>query len=84
MLNCECENWARTGNQKLNTKHHAHCEHYWPEQDAYEIISDLIDGIIVWAADEDGVHENCWNAFQNAAAFIGRFDLIKSDNHSVL
>ena len=76
MINCECKWWARD-NQVLMTKHHPNCECYSPEEDIAEIVNALIDGIIAWAADEDGVHPECWEAFKNAAVFVGRFDVIK-------
>ena len=80
MTNCKCRNWARAGGQILMTRHHPDCEHYSPEKDAAEIINALINGGIAWAADEDGVHPDCWEAFKNAAVFVGRFDaIIKHD-----
>lgn len=30
-----------------------------------------------WAADEDGIRPDCWQAFKNAACFIGELDRLK-------
>lgn len=67
---CECTHWART-EQFVFTKHHRNCPRYNPEKEAYDIISALIDCIIIWASDEDGIHPSCIQAFRNAANFIG-------------
>ena len=77
MTNCKCKNWARA-NQVLMTKHHPDCERYSMAEDTAEIVDALINGIIAWAADEDGVHPDCWEAFKNAAVFVGRFDVVNS------
>jgi len=39
--------------------------------DAMEIITALVRGIELWASDEDGVHEGCWEAYQKAKFYIG-------------
>ena len=68
-MECECVNWART--RGWLTKHHPNCKHYNPEKDAIEIITALIKGIESWAADEDGVHYDCWEAYQKVKFAIG-------------
>lgn len=75
-MECECQNWART-DQLLLTKHHKSCSWYDVEGDTKEIITALLDGIQSWAADEDGIHPDCWGAFLNAACFIGDVSRIK-------
>ena len=75
-MSCECRHWARD-KVMLLTKHHPNCTWYNPEQDARGIISDLLNGITAWARDEDGVHDQCFDAFRTAAYFIGRPELVK-------
>lgn len=75
-MECECQNWARM-DQLLFTNHHKNCSWYDVEGDTKEIIAALLDGIQSWAADEDGIHPDCWQAFKNAACFIGEPDRIK-------
>ena len=75
-MECECKYWARD-NILLVTEHHQNCRHYNPEQEARERIEALLTGIVAWAADEDGIHDACFDAFRDAAYFIGRPDLVK-------
>lgn len=77
-MGCECRNWART-NQLLFTNHHRNCPKYDPEGESKEIIGALLAGILSWASDEDGVHPDCWEAFKNAACFVGEPWRIKED-----
>lgn len=49
--------------------HHPHCKEYVPELfmvRAVDLIENLAKGIEVWAADEDGVHDAVWIAYQEA------------------
>jgi len=68
-MDCECKNWART--RGWLTEHHPNCIGYDPEKDAKVIITNLIRGIESWASDEDGVHYDCWDAYQRAKFSIG-------------
>ena len=61
-------------------KNHPNCPHYDLAEDATQIINALLDGIVIWAGDEDGVHDAGWNAFKNAACFVGRMEMI-NENH---
>jgi hypothetical protein len=76
---CECSNWARIGDVFL-TKHHPNCDKYDFKEETRKIINDLLDGILVWAGDEDWVHDECFGAFERAAWFVGRPEIIKEDN----
>ena len=38
-----------------------------------QLIHDLVRGIEPWAADEDGVHEECWKAYELANRRWGNF-----------
>lgn len=75
MMDCECCKWGRPSS-KLLTKHHPNCTEYDIEKEVYQIIYDLLNGVVSWAHDEDGVHPDCWEAFKQGALFIGRWDLI--------
>ena len=78
---CECQDWARESIYPL-TEHHPNCPHYNLEKDAVEVINKLLDGIIAWASDEDGVHPECFAAFQRAAYFVGRSEVVKEGGES--
>jgi hypothetical protein len=41
-------------------------------------IEALLRGIVIWANDEDGVHDECFDAFQSAAYFMGKPELVKT------
>lgn len=66
---CECQNWCREG-QKIITKHHPRCSKYSLEDDAKELITDLLRGIEAWSSDEDGVHPESWEAYKRAKAAV--------------
>ena len=78
---CECRYWTRR-RITLLTEHHPGCKYYNPEREAWTIINGLLNGITAWASDEDGVHPECWEAFEQAAYFIGRPELIKEESKS--
>ena len=69
MERCKCAEWCRIENNLL-TEHHPNCEHYHPEKECREMIVDLLDGIMAWASDEDGIHPECFEAFKKAAYFV--------------
>jgi hypothetical protein len=72
---CECLTWGRdTTASMLHLEHHPNCELYEPEPPIRELLLRLIDGIEEWAADEDGIHEACWNAYQDACCVLGQYD----------
>jgi len=79
MEHCECKHWARD-NILLLTEHHPRCQKYNVEQEALAYIKALLEGIIIWANDEDGIHYQCFDAFRNAAYFIGKPELIKEED----
>lgn len=70
-MDCICANWVRT--KGWLTEHHPHCGKYDPAGDAIKIITALIRGIESWASDEDGVHPDCWEAYNKAKFCIGEF-----------
>ena len=75
---CECSKWARD-NILLLTEHHPKCPKYNVEAEAKAHIEALLQGIIIWANDEYGVPYQCFDAFLNAAYFIGRPELVKDE-----
>ena len=75
---CKCAQWARFG-QTFLTKHHRNCEKYAPEQEAKEIIEALLQGIIDWANDGDGIHRYLFRPFKRACYFVGHPEWIKDD-----
>ena len=83
MTDCECKNWARD-DILLLTKHHPNCPRYNVEQEAKDHIEALLEGITIWANDEDGVHDQCFEAFRSAARFIGRPELVKDETDNQL
>ena len=48
-------------------------------KDAKEIIENLLKGIIAWANDENGIHDECYDAFVEAAKFINKPEFIDDD-----
>ena len=74
-MDCDCKYWARDNILGL-TEHHPNCPKYVPEQEARQVIEALLNGIIVWGHDEDGIHDACFGAFRRAAYFIGRPELV--------
>lgn len=75
MLNCEtCKDWetmnmlhtAVSGHSTQCPKHHeAHAAAL------AALLSDLCRGVECWAADEDGVHGDCWPAYRKAKRALG-------------
>lgn len=71
-LICECAEWARDGREPIMFEHHRDCAKYDPLGEARRVMDGLIAGIEAWAADEDGVHPACWNAYERACMMTGR------------
>ena len=71
-IDCACKTWCRDSSL-LMTEHHRNCIYYAPEMDARKVIEALIKGIECWAQDEDGIHPECWKAYQGACGFVGQF-----------
>lgn len=72
LLGCDCQTFARTGHEHgLFLNHHPMCHRYSPEADCRELIINLIRGIEGWASDEDGVHPDCWDAYERAKLALG-------------
>lgn len=67
---CKCAEWAKNGNGKANYEHHPNCEHYDPERELIELMKKLIRGIECWAGDEDGVHNECYDAYRQAKFMV--------------
>jgi len=70
---CECKNWCDLDHRaRLLTGHHENCE-YGTMRDqrdaALVLIAEMAHGIESWAADEDGIHDDCWKPYCKAKAF---------------
>jgi len=59
----------------LRTHHHRNCKHY--EAEIVQTFNDLLNGVLAWSADIDGVHEDCWTAFKAAARMVNRSEIIR-------
>lgn len=70
--NCECVNWAQAGGLP-RWSHHETCPKLDKDKDAEAILRRLCAGIEAWAADEDGVHPECWQAYRDAKAMLMEF-----------
>jgi hypothetical protein len=73
---CDCNLYAvtepRDWHELVLTGHHPHCKEGGdPLEAAVALISDLATGIEAWAADEDGVHDAVFEAYQKAKRMEG-------------
>ena len=66
----ECSGWTRASG-KILTNHHPNCSQYNLEDELVNLIKQLINGIECWAGDEDGVHPECWSAYEEAKIRLG-------------
>ena len=72
---CLCSTWARGDHTGLlMLSHHPSCGNYKPEKEVRELLLSLIAGIEAWAADEDGVHPDCWEPYMMACGVVGKTD----------
>ena len=72
---CECSQWAEVrGEHRMLTGHHKNC-HRSPDPlgKALALIAKLARGMECWAADEDGIHPDAWEAYRRAKALEGVF-----------
>ena len=73
---CECQNWASLDPLRTSilTGHHPRCPHGPDRFDAAcKLIHELALGIEMWAAEEDGVYPDVWDAYRKAKALEGVF-----------
>jgi len=69
---CECATWGRDSlGAMLFLRHHQKCPKYSPEPEVRDLLLRLINGIEDWAADEDGIHSDCWEAYKDACSMVG-------------
>jgi hypothetical protein len=66
MMKCNCAEKTRRGNEKANYEHVKGCKLYDPEKELIDLMKKLIKGIEVWSGDEDGVHDQCWDAYSRS------------------
>ena len=67
---CQCVNWCDVSHtHRFLTGHHQNCEHSPNAMSkALELIAQLARGMEYWAADEDGIHPEAWEAYRRAKA----------------
>lgn len=68
-VDCDCLNMGRDGTVPLMTTHMPDCPNYFPE--IRSVLTDLVRGIESWAAEEDGVYPEVWDAYCRAKFMIG-------------
>lgn len=67
-LDCECSGWAMECLWDTN-EHHPSCSKFSARNERYfivKLLQDLIKGIDEWASDEDGIHQEVWEAYKRA------------------
>jgi len=66
---CDCKTWGAVLPPILLRGHHPNCMKFnYTEQveHAREIIESLVHSMELWAADEDGIHPDAWQAYERA------------------
>lgn len=68
MLDCECKTWAVSDATAtlLGNGHHQNCYAFAPDVGAMALLRELVRGIRWWAAQEDGVPDEVWEAYKKA------------------
>jgi len=69
MPRCNCDSRTHDGSFPLLLPHFADCHEFG--QDLRTLIEGLVRGMESWAADEDGIHPDAWQAYQRAKLAIG-------------
>ena len=78
---CECVNWCSEDViSVILTGHHENCVNKKiSEREGFlNLLRELIRGIECWAADEDGIHPDCWKVYSNVKILLG--EKIKEEN----
>ena len=75
---CICARWARFGHA-LFTEHHRNCSKYAPEKDARKVIESLLQAMIDWGNDSDGIPDRAFEPFKRACFFVGHTEWVKND-----
>ena len=76
LAGCECMHWAsaRLDIQVL-TGHHENCPKGGNLEESYKrLVAALVKGMENWAADEDGIHPDAWEAYKRGKCVIGQYD----------
>lgn len=76
---CECQQWAWRIEPPV-TRHHPQCKQYDLKNEAMALVRDLVKGMEAWAADEDGIHREAWDAYKRGKVFVGQFDWTKEES----
>jgi hypothetical protein len=71
MSMCECVTWAREFTGPFLTDHHPNCPEFDMAKDAAGIIRDLVHAMEAWGHEEDGIPDDCWEAYVKGKLSIG-------------
>ncbi len=74
---CDCKLWARGSGGLPWTEHHPCCTKRNVGKESVELVAKLLKGIECWAAEEDGVHPEAWDAYLHGLFWIGAIDKLK-------
>lgn len=72
MAVCGCSVLGRASAERYLFEHHPECEHYDDIEEAITMIERLVDGMTRWSQDEDGIHPDAWDAYEEACIRLGR------------
>lgn len=67
--NCSCDGRTHYGSFPLFVPHFSDCVHFGPT--LRDLLEALVRGIETWSSEEDGVHPDCWSAYERAKLAIG-------------
>ena len=69
---CECAYYCTLDVGMMNlTGHQENCKHRGSDVKTLRVlVEQLVRGMEVWAADEDGVHDDAWEAYKKGKALL--------------
>ena len=59
--------------------HHPKCPNCNTTKELIKIISNLLKAIEYWGSEEDGIPDECWDAYKLAKVAMGQFDFITGE-----
>lgn len=73
MPECECTKWCDVNTRhRILTGHHENCcASPSALEKALDLVAKLAHGMDCWAADEDGIHPDAWEAYKQAKLLEG-------------
>jgi len=78
---CECSEWESFNVMRdIATGHHERCA-LRPDDNRFmnELIERLLNGIELWAGEEDGIHNDLWDDYVKAKSWCGQYVNIKEN-----